>query len=58
MTEKIQLEQGETPPLCPHCKAPLTAMDWHKVRGGPWAVGYIAIMSCPTCHKALGAIGS
>lgn len=58
MAEKIQLDQSEMPPQCPHCQETLTTMHWHKVQGGPWALRYIAIMSCPHCRKALGAIGS
>lgn len=58
MTEKIQLERSEFPPTCPHCKATLNEMTWHKVKGGPALVGYIAIMSCPHCKKVLGAVGS
>jgi glutaredoxin len=58
MAEKIQLERSELPPTCPHCKATLTEMTWHKVKGGPGLVGYIAIMSCPHCKKVLGAVGS
>jgi uncharacterized protein YbaR (Trm112 family) len=58
MTEKIQLEESQLPPVCPHCKTVLTEMTWHKIKGGPWAVGYIAIVSCPICKKALGAMGS
>jgi hypothetical protein len=33
-------------------------MAWHKVKGGPALIGYIAIMSCPHCKKVLGAVGS
>jgi uncharacterized protein YbaR (Trm112 family) len=58
MNEKIQLEESELPPVCPHCRAALTQMAWHKVKGGPWSVHYIAILSCPFCKKALGALGS
>ena len=58
MNEKIELEQSEFPPSCPHCKATLTQMSWHKVKGGPALVGYIAIMTCPHCRRVLGAIGS
>ncbi len=58
MGEKIQLELSELPPLCPHCKATLAGLTWHKVKGGPGMVHYIAIVSCPHCKKALGALGS
>lgn len=58
MSDKIQLEEGALPPVCPHCKASLTQMAWHKVKGGPWVVHYIAVLSCPFCKKALGVLGS
>ena len=58
MPDKIQLEFSELPPVCPHCKTALTSMTWHKVKGGPGMVSYIAILSCPHCKKALGALGS
>lgn len=58
MPDKIQLEFNELPPVCPHCKASLTDLHWHKVKGGPGMVSYIAILSCPHCKKALGALGS
>ncbi len=58
MVEKIALEQTEMPPVCPHCNATLTEMSWHKIKGGPGLVSYIAIMSCPHCRKVLGTIGS
>jgi glutaredoxin len=57
MTDKIQLEHSESTPQCPHCKAALTRMNWHKVKGGPSMVTYIAIMSCPHCRRVLGAVG-
>jgi uncharacterized protein with PIN domain len=58
MAEKIALETTELPPVCPHCKTSLTEMSWHKVKGGPGMMSYIAIMSCPHCRKVLGTIGS
>lgn len=58
MSEKVELERSEQPPVCPHCKATLDEMTWHKVKGGPGSVSYIALMSCPHCRKLLGAIGS
>ena len=58
MSEKIELEFSDQPPTCPHCKAALTNMLWHKVKGGPGLVSYIAILSCPNCRKAVGALGS
>ncbi|HXF94585.1 MAG TPA: hypothetical protein VNI61_00645 [Gemmatimonadales bacterium] len=57
MAEKIQLEESEMPPTCPHCKATLASLTWHKVKGGPGLMSYIAIMSCPHCRRVLGTIG-
>lgn len=57
MSEKIELEQSQTTPLCPHCQAALTRMHWHKVHGGPSMVNYIVIMSCPHCRRVVGAVG-
>jgi len=57
MTEKIQLEQSELPPACPYCHTELTEMNWHKVKGGPSMITYMAIMSCPHCRRVLGAVG-
>jgi glutaredoxin len=56
--EKIQLEQTDFPPTCPHCKATLTKMTWQKVKGGPMGVNYIAIISCPHCRAVLGTVGA
>lgn len=56
--EKIQLEQSDFPPTCPHCKATLTKMTWQKVKGGPIGVNYIAIISCPHCRVVLGTAGA
>jgi hypothetical protein len=58
MSEKIQLEESEHPPACPHCKATLDEVAWHKVKGGPGMVTYIALMSCPRCRKVLGVMGA
>ena len=58
MSEKIALEYSEMPPNCPHCKAPLGEMTWHKVRGGPAFISYIAILSCPHCRKVVGSVAS
>ena len=58
MAEKIKLEPSDFPPVCPHCKATLTQMSWHKVKGGPQMVSYIAILSCPHCRRVLGIVGS
>ncbi|MGH7539091.1 MAG: hypothetical protein ACREMF_10670 [Gemmatimonadales bacterium] len=58
MAQKIQLQHSELPPVCPHCKATLSEMAWHKIRGGPAMIGYVAIVSCPRCKKALGAMAS
>jgi uncharacterized protein YbaR (Trm112 family) len=56
MPDKIALEHREQPPVCPHCKTTLNEMGWHKIRGGPAMIGYTAILSCPHCHAALGAM--
>lgn len=56
MPDKIALEQSEFPPVCPHCRATLTEIAWHKIRGGPAMISYTAILSCPHCHKTLGAM--
>ncbi|MGD8277624.1 MAG: hypothetical protein PVH00_06335 [Gemmatimonadota bacterium] len=58
MAEKIRLEESELPPVCPHCKTTLTNIAWHKVKGGPMGINYIAVMSCPHCKKMLGVVGS
>lgn len=56
MPDKITLEHSELPPVCPHCRMTLTQIAWHKIRGGPAMISYTAILSCPHCHKALGAM--
>jgi len=58
MAEKIKLDQGELPPVCPHCKTTLTKMVWHKVKGGPMGINYIVAISCPHCSRVLGVVGS
>jgi uncharacterized protein with PIN domain len=56
--EKVKLEESEHPPTCPHCKAPLRKVHWHRVQGGPGMVSYIVLMSCPSCRTLLGTVGS
>ena len=58
MADKVKLEESEQPPTCPHCKAPLRKVHWHKVQGGPGMVNYIALLSCPSCRMLLGSLGS
>jgi hypothetical protein len=58
MAEKVELEETELPPNCPHCTTALRRVHWHKIRGGPGLVNYIALLSCPHCRALLGALGS
>jgi len=58
MPEKVKLQETEVPPNCPHCKAALQRVHWHKIQGGPGMVNYIALVSCPHCRAMLGALGS
>ena len=58
MSEKPLLEEAEQPPICPHCKAPLRKLDWHKVRGGPGSISYLVLVSCGSCRAMLGTAGA
>ena len=58
MRDKPQLEESTHPPLCPHCKAPLRKLDWHKVKGGPSLMSYVALVSCGACRMLLGTVGT
>jgi hypothetical protein len=58
MAEKPLLEESTHPPLCPHCQTPLQKLQWHKVKGGPSAMGYIALISCGACRTLVGTVGA
>jgi len=58
MADKPLLEESRQPPICPHCKAPLRKLEWHKVQGGPAAMTYIVLVSCGACRALLGTSGT
>lgn len=58
MAEKPLLEESRRPPTCPHCKAPLRKLEWHKVQGGPSAITYVILVSCGACRAFLGTAGA
>lgn len=50
---KIVLDQETAHPLCPRCEAPLARIGWHRIRGGPFALHYVVVLSCGACHAVL-----
>ena len=55
MNEKAQMEESVHAPLCPHCKASLRKLHWHKVKGHPGTLSYLVLISCPQCRTMLGS---
>lgn len=55
MEEKPKLIRSDHPPSCPHCKADLRTVHWHKVDGTPSMMSYLALFSCPHCRAMLGS---
>lgn len=52
-TGKIAIAESTAHPLCPWCEAPLARIHWHKVRGGPALLNYVAVLSCTACRAVL-----
>ena len=50
------LVQSDEHPFCPWCEASLDRLHWHKVRGGPALLQYVAVISCAECGGALDVL--
>ena len=55
-TDKVALEPDEAHPLCPWCGTPLARVHWHRIRGGPSLLHYVAVLSCAACRGVLDVL--
>jgi hypothetical protein len=60
--EEIQVVESDTAPICPHCEAALTTIEYRqewvkKTEGFLFlkAKAWIILFACPQCHKLLNA---
>jgi hypothetical protein len=52
----MALVETDEHPCCPSCEAPLDRLHWHKVRGGPALLTYVAVISCAACGAVLDVL--
>lgn len=57
MPPELEFREAECPPLCPHCEAPLTTIEYTRVKlpfGFMKGFAWVILMQCPSCAKMLG----
>ena len=58
MGEHLEFVEARDSPVCPHCEATLTKIEYRceKLSFGIM-FAWVIILSCPHCHKVLGTQG-
>lgn len=57
MSDEVDFVESKTPPICPHCDATLTQIEYRRqklVFGFMSGATWVVLLTCPKCHKVLG----
>ena len=56
MGEEVEFVESRGLPVCPHCEATLTRIEYRrqKLSFGPLRFAWVILLTCPHCHKVLG----
>jgi glutaredoxin len=60
MSESLQFVEAETPPVCPHCEAELTTIEYRRQKlsfGFMSGFAWVIVLTCPHCRKVLSTQG-
>ena len=56
MSEDLEFVEATTSPICPHCEASLTRLEYRCQKlsfGFMSGFSWVILLSCPHCHKVL-----
>jgi hypothetical protein len=60
MSDEVEFVEAETAPVCPHCEATLSRIEYRRQKlsfGVMSGFTWVILLSCPRCHKVLGTQG-
>jgi hypothetical protein len=57
MADEVEFVESQTTPVCPHCEAALTQIEYRQQKlslGFMSGFTWVILLTCPRCHKVLG----
>jgi hypothetical protein len=56
MSDEVEFVEARDPPVCPHCEARLTQVEYRRLKlsFGFMRFTSVILLTCPHCHNVLG----